>query len=349
MDRRTRPKNDGDSDLDSAPESEILDTPLRDLGLRIADSPMPGLLKALHAELTSKGLEFCPTAYLSTEWFVEKGECTIGAPFWLAHPRLQKLEEKMMLDVEGATALEQMRILRHEAGHALDHAFRLHARRDRQSLFGKSSTRYPESYRPKPYSRRFVRHLPNWYAQSHPDEDFAESFAVWLDPDSKWRERYLGWPGAMKKLQWMEATMNGLRGRKPTLRSRRRVAEARFEKRTLNEIYAERLQARSRTSSPEFRDEELLRVFLSKEAMPRGEPAGRFVSRHRRMLREAIAEWAGIRKYNADRMLDAVIERSKALSLVTARPVEESLLHIAASCVALGRTSTRTWTFSMES
>src|SRR6185295_10017069 len=100
----------------------------------------------------------------------------------------------------------------HEAGHAIDHAFRLERRRKRQEIFGSSSKPYPEFYTPKPYSKSFVLHLDAWYAQSHPDEDFAETFAVWLTPSSEWRQRYAGWKAA-KKLEYMDALMRSTRCR----------------------------------------------------------------------------------------------------------------------------------------
>ena len=122
----------------------------------------------------------------------------IAIPFYLAHPRLEKLEEAQMLEVEGGEHEWCMRILRHEAGHAIDNAFRLRRRRQRQHTFGSPSQPYPEFYTPKPYSKSFVLHLDSWYAQSHPDEDFAETFAVWLTPNSEWRQRYAGWRALRK-------------------------------------------------------------------------------------------------------------------------------------------------------
>ena len=117
-----------------------------------------------------------------------------------------------MLEVEGGDHEWCMRILRHEAGHAIDNAFKLQRRRKRRKLFGPSSKPYPEFYTPKPYSKSFVLHLDPWYAQSHPDEDFAETFAVWLTPESNWRERYAGWP-ALKKLEYMDELMRELAGK----------------------------------------------------------------------------------------------------------------------------------------
>ena len=115
--------------------------------------------------------------------------------------------------------------MRHEAGHVMAHAYQLHRRRRWQQLFGPSSKRYPRYYRPNPASRHHVQHLRMWYAQSHPDEDFAETFAVWLRPRSHWRSRYAGWP-ALKKLEYVDELMRDIAGKRPTLTRREKVDPA---------------------------------------------------------------------------------------------------------------------------
>jgi hypothetical protein len=82
--------------------------------------------------------------------------------------------------------------LRHEAGHAFNYAYRLYQTPEWRELFGPFNRPYRERYRPIPFDRNFVRHIEGWYAQKHPDEDFAETFAVWLTPGSRWRVRYRG-------------------------------------------------------------------------------------------------------------------------------------------------------------
>ncbi len=159
-----------------------------------------------------------PHAWISSEWFSSDDTPGIAIPFYLAHPRLMRLERKMIIDVEGGTVPECMRILRHEAGHVVQHAYQLQRHRRWQQLFGPSSTRYPRYYRPNPASKNYVQHLRLWYAQSHPDEDFAETFAVWLTPRSNWRRRYEGWP-ALKKLQYVDELMEEIAGQRPLLRT----------------------------------------------------------------------------------------------------------------------------------
>ena len=182
-----------------------------DLGLAIEGSGLEPRLQELEASWPSGGSIFRPHYWLSDEWFCPDGVPGIAIPFYLAHPRLARLEQAQMLEVEGGTVEWCLKILRHEAGHAIDNAYRLRERRRRRELFGLSSAPYPKYYLPRPYSKSFVMHLDAWYAQSHPDEDFAETFAVWLDPGGDWRSRYADWP-ARRKLEYVDHVMRGLAG-----------------------------------------------------------------------------------------------------------------------------------------
>ena len=175
-------------------DERLLEVRMCDLKLTIEGTDLEPRIAEINAELDARGLTFRPFYYLSDEWFTPDGVPGIAIPFYLAHPRLAKLELKEMLEVEGGDPESCLRILRHEVGHAIDNAYDLRRRPTRRRLFGNPATEYPEYYTPKPYSKSFVQHLDHWYAQSHPDEDFAETFAVWLDPHSMWGPRYAGWP-----------------------------------------------------------------------------------------------------------------------------------------------------------
>ena len=170
------------------PDEKLLDLRISQLGVTIEGSALEPRIAELQAELDARGLAFQPHFWLSAEWFSPDGVPGVAIPFYLAHPRLAKLERAQMLEVEGGTPEWCMKILRHEAGHAIDNAYKLRQRRRRQQIFGPSYMQYPDYYTPKPYSKSFVLHLDSWYAQSHPDEDFAETFAVWLNPQSDWRD-----------------------------------------------------------------------------------------------------------------------------------------------------------------
>ena len=171
----------------SLPDEQLLEVRLKDLRVTLEGTWLEDCLHNLHDELEERGIRVRPHAWISSEWFSPDTTPGIAIPFYLTHPRLMRLEKKMIIDVEGGTWSECMSILRHEAGHVVQHAYQLHRRRRWRQLFGPTSKRYPRYYRPNPASRHFVQHLRLWYAQSHPDEDFAETFAVWLRPRSNWR------------------------------------------------------------------------------------------------------------------------------------------------------------------
>src|SRR5919112_308131 len=203
-------------DWPALPDEQLLDVRMADLPIQIEGTTLGDRIAQLRAELAARDLHFPLHFYLSDEFYTPDGTSSIAIPFYLAHERLARLEEAQMFEVEGGEHEWCMRILRHEAGHAIDNAFRLRLRRQRRRTFGSHREPYPEFYTPKPYSKSFVLHLDAWYAQSHPDEDFAETFAVWLTPESEWRQRYAGWP-ALEKLEYMDALMGELRARDPVV------------------------------------------------------------------------------------------------------------------------------------
>ncbi len=188
------------------PDAELLRWRIKDLGLRLEVSGLGKKIAQLERELDLKGIWFHPPCYLATEWACPDEVPAVGIAFCLAHPRLRRLENRMMLEVEGGTHDEFMRILRHECGHTVNYAFLLHRKKKWRELFGPFDAEYKEAYHVRPYSRRYVRNLENWYAQMHPDEDFAETFAVWLNPRRKWRKEYEGW-GALAKLEYVDELM----------------------------------------------------------------------------------------------------------------------------------------------
>lgn len=271
------------------------------LGLSIEDSELHDRTQQLLDELAELDFAFRPHFWLSNEWFTPVGVPGIAIPFYLAHPRLKRLERSMMLEVEGGTKKECMKILRHEAGHAIQYAYRLNRRAGWRRHFGRSSDPYPETYQPRPYSRRFVVHIDNWYAQAHPDEDFAETFAVWLTPGSQWRRRYRTWP-AIRKLEYVDELMQEIRTLRPPVRSRRRPDAVSTLHTTLREHYAERRQTYTLTY-PEFQERDLRRLFEDSGA----ELAATFLRRRRRELLPLISRWTGQYQYTISQVYREVI------------------------------------------
>jgi hypothetical protein len=193
-----------------------LSAPIRDLGLTIAGTRLEPIVAEFQRELERAGVRrLRPHFYLSTEWGVPWGSVSIAIPFYLARPDLTDLHAERGGFVEGSSRADILRYLRHEMGHVVNYAYQLYDREDWVKQFGSITQPYVEEYRPEPFSRRFVRHLPGWYAQKHPDEDWAETFAVWLTPGLDWRAEYAGWPEALAKLDYCDRTMHGLADRDP--------------------------------------------------------------------------------------------------------------------------------------
>ena len=241
-------------------DDKLMDLRICDLNVSIEGSALEPRIAQLRSELTARGLTgFEPHFWLSAEWFSPDGVPGVAIPFYLAHPRLEKLERSQMLEVEGGTPEWCLKILRHEAGHAIDNAYRLRNRLRRQRVFGPSYMQYPDYYTPKPYSKSYVLHLDSWYAQSHPDEDFAETFAVWLTPSSEWRSRYSGWR-AGQKLEYMDALMRSLRGQPPRVDNPAEVEALPQLRKTLRQHYR-RKRRHYGVDYPNFYDRDLRRLF----------------------------------------------------------------------------------------
>jgi hypothetical protein len=297
----------------SLSDEKLLQIRLKDLGLRLEGTWLEDCLARLDDELGHRGIGVRPHTWLSDEWFSPDTSPGIAIPFYLAHPRLMRLERKQMLEVEGGTPQECMRILRHETGHVVQHAYRLSRRRGWQQIFGRSSTRYPSYYRPDPASRNHVQHLRLWYAQSHPDEDFAETFAVWLGSRSGWRKRYAGWP-ALKKLEYVDELMAEIASERPSLTRRILVDPVSRNPRTLAQHYKRR-QATYLVKAPQTYDRDLRRVFSDDPLDSKAPAASTFLSRNRARIRRTVAEWTGEHQLTLDSLLHEIIVRCRELNL----------------------------------
>jgi hypothetical protein len=307
------------------PDEKLLDLRLNQLALEIEGSALESRVERLHEELEAKGLRFRPHCWLSSEWFSPSGVTGFAIPFYLAHPRLKKLERRRMLQVEGDTLTEFMQLMRHECGHAIDCAFRLHHRASWRKVFGRFSKPYHAYYKPTPFSRDFVRHLPHWYAQSHPAEDFCETFAVWLQPRSRWRKTYDGWP-AKAKLEYVAETMKEIAGRRPPVNCRDLHEPLSSLKTTLRRYY-ERKQDRYTVELPNVYDQDLKQLFSLASGRKGREPAAAFLRRHRADLREGVEPWTRESLFTIDQVLGKMIERSRKLRLCVNRSERETLEH----------------------
>jgi hypothetical protein len=303
-------------------DERLLASRLCDLDLRIEGSGLEERIDELYRELEAKGIRFRPHFWLSDEWFCPDGVPGIAIPFYLAHPRLARLELSQMLEVEGGTREWCLRILRHEAGHAIENAYRLRRRRRRLELFGRSSEPYPDDYVPRPYSRSFVVNLDSWYAQSHPDEDFAETFAVWLTPGSDWSVRYAGWP-ALRKLQYVDELMTEVAARLPPVSTRRTPGALPSLRRTLR-VHYRRKRRHYRVAEESSYDRDLRRLFSDAAEHASKVAAASFLSRIRGEVRRRVRRWTGQYQYVIDQVLGEMIERCSELGLRLAGPEDEA-------------------------
>ena len=330
----------------SQTDDELLEVRLKDLKVTVQGTWLASCLKALYRELDEHDIRVRPHAWISSEWFSPENTPGIAIPFYLAHPRLMQLEKKMILEVEGGTWSECMRILRHECGHVVTHAYQLYRRRRWQQLFGPSSKRYPRYYRANPASRNHVQNLRLWYAQSHPDEDFAETFAVWLRPRSHWRTRYADWP-ALKKLEYVDELMNEIAGERPTLTRREKVDPLSTLSQTLGDYYKKK-RSLYLVDTPKTYDRDLLRLFSDDTRHRRREAASSFIRRNRAAVRELVAKWTGEYQLTFDAVLDDMIQRCRELNLRAVGPerkliMEFTVLLTAKTMHALFGPSRRRW------
>jgi len=279
-------------------------------------------------ELAQKGIRFRPHCWLAEEWFSPDGVPGIAIPFYLAHPRLARLEERQMFAIEGWSETSCMQLLRHEAGHAIDTAYALHLRDDWRRAFGRWSKRYPEWYKPNPQSRKHVLHLDWWYAQSHPAEDFAETFAVWLRPSSPWRRQYAGWP-ALKKLECVDGLMDWIADRKAVRRSRRHIEAIADNRRTLRDYYRDKRRLYS-VNVRRLYDGDLRRLFPDEPARRRRRrSAAVFLRSHQAELCRTCARGTGQSPYVIAQFIQEMITRCRKMKLMLSRPEAEARMDLA--------------------
>ena len=295
-------------------DEELLERRISTLGLKLEGTALEPLIKQLYDELLTKGLVFYPPCYVGDEWFMPIGIPAIFIPFFLVHDRLRALERSMMLEVEGETREWFMKLMRHEAAHAYSYAYQLQRKKKWQQTFGQTSDEAtPNLYRPRPFSRSYVVHLDDWYAQSHPDEDFAETFAIWLTPEFDWRKQYAGWKVALHKLEYVDELMRSLTGQAPVHAPKFRVADYDCLNVKLKTYYARKRKLFEDTY-PDFYDADLRQLF-SATAGPGRIKASSYLRRTRRRLLNSVCKWTNEKKFRVNKLLARLIDRCDQLEL----------------------------------
>lgn len=313
-------------DLNRLSSAELLRTRFCDLPIRLEGTLVEQRAKRVFDELAGRRIMATPSIWLSEEWFNPEGVNGFAIPFYLAHPRLIRLERRLMLEAEGVSEKECLRILRHETGHAMDEAFQLYRTSNYRRVFGSPRQTYPTSYAVRPHSRDHVLHLNAWYAQAHPVEDFAETFAVWLRPKHLWRRQYRDWP-ALEKLEAVDRWMADCAGQAPVLNARHPVAELGTSRRTLADHYDEK-RAFYGIGNTTRLDATLHRIFPRSAASGRDYPRKSAVGVLRAIrtpLRKEVARPLGVPAYAVDQVLRQLIQRSRALDLRHTRPTGDTI------------------------
>jgi len=325
-------------DLNLIPEQELLAKRIMDLPIAIEGTWLEDCVKQLYSELEAKGLVFYPDCYLADEWLTPENEVAIGIPFYLAHPALIKLERRMMLEAEGEGKLWCMQLLRHEAGHAFSYAYDLHKRKEWRKHFGLSSEEYGDTYKYKPYSKSYVRHLDGFYAQYHPDEDFVETFAVWLTPDSNWREKYKGWK-ALEKLEFVDQLMASIKGVKPLKAKGKKLWNQKNLTITLANYYKKKYQ-QEKEEFVDFHDVQLAKIFTAlsdeewwafKKERRRTKnliTAEELIRQHAKNIVNSVDRCTGERKYIINDLLKNIALRAKQMQMIVNQPQEVALMQL---------------------
>jgi hypothetical protein len=291
---------------------EILSKPIREMGLKLEGSPIERFVQQFYRELERKGLKkFRPQCYLSDEWGCPSEEPVIGIPFYLADPKLQRLEREMN-DLEDSRQI--MMYMRHEAGHAFNYAYQLFKTPEWRELFGPFRRPYRDFYRPVAFSRQYVRHMEGWYAQKHPDEDFAETFAVWMTPRAQWRKRYKGW-GAMKKLLYMERIGKKFSNVEPFVAHG--TADITVEQMyvTVADFYDKAAEQQLSPGDLTL-DSDLMDIFNASRRRKKGvRPAIEFLRENRKTITDKVTYWTGVQRPLLKKLIEAIEARVVELKL----------------------------------
>jgi hypothetical protein len=316
---------------------ELLSTRICDLKIKIEGTALARKIWRLHRELQAKGLPFRPPCYLSDGWGCPDRVPMIGIPFYLSDERLMRIEEEHSGDIEDDA--EIMMLLRHEAGHAYNYAYRLFDDPEWTETFGAFDAPYRDNFRPNPYSKNFVKHIAAYqvgrtYAQKHPDEDFAETFAVWLTPRSGWRRRYRYWP-ALAKLKYMDRVMRKIKGQRPLVTGGTPHHEISELDVLLIDHYGQKRE-RFRTSAQGYVDDILKELFPDDGPERTRIDVAPLLRTHRWELVSRVSHWTGLDETHIYPLLTKMEDRSRALNLRVRRSsVSSKLVELSAIITTL--------------
>jgi hypothetical protein len=234
------------------------------------------------------------------------------------------LQAEQACHVEGSGPKDILKYLRHEMGHVVNYAYKLYERREWRQLFGDFDKPYEEEYRPRPFSREFVHHLPGWYAQKHPDEDFAETFAVWMTPGLDWRKEFAKWPGALRKLEYVARTMAELVDKEPLITTVDFDEDVASMSMSLEQYYQGRTSG-SPAERPAELEQMLRGIFVETDPGPIRLAASDLIRRIQHDLPASVFQWTGHLPERTRWLLEFLAERADAMELTYSVEAEPRL------------------------
>jgi len=319
---------------------ELLTTPLNRLGLNIEASCLADAVRLGLADLKRVGInKLQPHFYLSTGYGTVAGTTSIALGFYDCDDLLRELNREH----RGFEYSDEDRVnlVRHELGHAFSYAYKLYRRKDFREMFnvrGNYFNTYPVTNRyierANPWSRDYVNPGGDHYAQKHPDDDFAETFCVWLTPRHNWRRVYRLYPGALRKLEYVDQIVKELRRQAPVIDQAPNEFEALAEdSQTLAHFLRVRSTQPYRRRATGFIDSDLFELFWQSPAQ-RDERrrqrdyvlADNFMRKHKRNIVLQVSRWVGTDELVVRDLLDKCSARARALDLWVRKDVREKKL-----------------------
>lgn len=320
---------------------ELLLTPLNQLEVSIDKSYFAEAIPLAREDLKRLRItQLQPYFYLSTGYGTVAGTTSIALGFYDCTELLRGLN----LERRGFqyTREDIVNLVRHELGHAFAYAYKLYTRKDFRQIFkvkGNYFNTYPvtDRYleRVNPWSRDFVNPSGDHYAQKHPDEDFAETFTVLLQPGYDWAYEYRNYPGALRKLEFVQNLIAELGGAEPLIDQTPNAYEALASvKITLARFFRLRSTRAYRQQATGFIDPDLRDLFWRPPAILRGNRkrerdyvhADNFIRKHKRAIVTQVSRWTGVPETVVRDLLDKCSVRSHALGLYVRKDKRESKL-----------------------
>jgi hypothetical protein len=300
---------------------ELLTTPVNRLGLDLKSSPLQAPIDNHLARLKRRGIKLKPHFYLGEDWGCVSGTANIEIGFYDADPLLKELNKEVRGCLNDSRLVDYL--LRHETGHAFCYAHRLYRNREFRKVFGIRGNffdSYPtsEHFKVHPWSRDYVNPNRDHYAQKHPDEDFAETFVVWLSLPSNWRRAYKNKRKALGKLEFVARLVSHYGDKAPQVPLDPGDVDAPVEslKTTVAEVLGASL-SKYRARATGYIDPLLKKIGRYRTGRPDSGTIllAELIGAHRRFIVDALVRDAHITPSQALSLIDKMQERSKALQL----------------------------------